>query len=230
MAATGELYAWIKQAKSGWAQESVVAPIVRDVVNILCKCEQARFLMINPSTGRPYLLSTTSNVFGPYYGPVGSWRVANILLKEPAYEYLNINDYDSVYGEAPYANTTEPITINGNWYYPYPFCKFDDALDNERPTGYFSRNPGTVTNRFYMQAYRAPTPVTSSSVPLPIPDSYGCHRLYVLPACLALIEAIDHGNYADGVAYIEGTIKPLMWKVLNKGAQGKRHRVTPRPY
>jgi hypothetical protein len=230
MAATGELYAWIKQAKSGWAQESVIAPIVRDVVNILCKCEQARFMMIDPSTGRPYLLSTTDNNFGPYQGPVGSWRVTNILLKEPVYQYLLRNDYNTLFGEEPYGNSTEPITINGNWYYPYPFCKFDDALDGQRPIGYFSRNPGSSVNRFYMQAYRAPTPVTSSSVPLPIPDSYGCHRLYVFPACLKLIEGIDHGNVEDAVTYIEGTIKPLMWKVLNKGAQGKRNRVTPRPY
>lgn len=230
MAATGELYAWIKQAKSGWAQESVVAPIVRDVCNILCKCEQARFMMIDPATGRPYLLTTANNTFGPYQGPVGSWRVSNILLKEPAYNYISAPDYGITLGEEPYANTTEPITINGNWYYPYPFCKFDDALDGARPIGYFSRNPGTSTTRFYMQAYHAPTPVTSSAVPLPIPDSYGCHRLYVFPACLKLIEGIDHGNVEDAVAYIEGTIKPLMWKVLNKGAQGKRNRVTPRPY
>jgi hypothetical protein len=228
MAATGELYAWIKQSKSGWAQEPVVAPIVRDVVNILCKCEQARFLMIDPTTGRPFLLATTNNTFGPYQGPVGSWRVANILLRDPA--RVNTSDYGITIDQEPLGNTTEPITINGNWYYPYPFCKFDDALDGARPIGDFSRNPGTTTTRFYMQAYRAPTPVASSAVPLPIPDSYGCHRLYVLPACLALIEAIDHGNYADGVSYIEGTIKPLMWKVLNKGAQGKRHRVNPRPY
>lgn len=207
----------------------MVAPIVRDVVNILCRTENSRFLSIDPATGRPPILATTDSIFGPYYGPDTCWRVSNILLKEPALSY-GISDYGTSDGEYPYTNTTEPICINGNWYYPYHFCKFDDALDNGLVTGYFSRNPGTSTAKYYMQAYELPTPVTSSSVPLPIPDSYGCHRLYVLPACLALIEAIDHGNYADGVAYIEGTIKPLMWKALNKGAQGKRNRVTPRPY
>lgn len=227
---TNELAAAIKQSKSGWARENDIIPIIRDVVNILCKCESSRFLIVDTSTGKLPLLSTTEYNMGPYSGPAGSWRVANILLKEPAYDYGYVQDYDSVYGEQPYVNTTEPLEFNGNWYYPYPFCRFDDALEGALPIGYFSRNPGTTTDRFYLQAYRAPTQITSDRVQLPIPDSYGCHRLYVLPACLALIEAVDHGDYEKGLVYIETTIKPMMWKVLNKGAKGSRHRVTPRPY
>lgn len=227
---TGELADLIKQSKSGWSLENDIVPLIRDVVNILCKVENARFLVIDSSTGRPPLLTTTNNNFGPYNGPVDSWRVANLLLKEPAYDYAWVQDYDSVYGEKPYANTSEPITINGNWYYPYPFCRSDDALEDARPQIHFSRNPGDTTDRFYMEAYLKPAQITSTQVQLPIPDSYGCHRLYVLPACLTLIEAVDHGNYEKGLAYIETVIKPNMWKVLNKGAPRMKSRVTMRPY
>ena len=190
--------------------------------------ENVRFLVIDPATGRPPLLTTTDFNYGPYNGPAGSWRVSSIMLKEPVIDY-NLLDYGGQYGEKPYVNTTDHIEINGNWYYPFPFAKADDALDGALPQIFFSRNPGASTTKYYMQAFRTPTQITSTRIPLPIPDSYGCHRLYLLPACLALIEATDHGNYADGVAYIEGTLKPLMWKVVNKGQQGQRHKVTMRP-
>jgi len=228
MASTQELEAWVKQAISGLADEGIIIPVIREVVNILCKVEAARFLMIDPSTGRPYLLTTAAGSYGPYNGPVGAWRVSNLLLKEPANDY-GMDIYEN-FTEKPFTNTTEPIEINGNWYYPYNFCKADDALEGARVQIHFSRDPGTTTDRFYTQAYRTPTQITSNRIPLPIPDSYGCHRLYVLPACLALIKANDHGNYADALTYIEGTIKPEMWKVLNKGAQGRQRRVTMRPY
>ena len=230
MASTGELVSWVKQSKSGWARENDIVPIIRSVVNILCKAESARFLIIDPATGRPPILTTTSLNFGPYDGPVGAWRVSNILLKRPASKYNDYNIYNSSYGEFPVINTTDPVEINGNWYYPFPFVKVDDALDGGRVQISFSRNPGDNSTRYYMQAYREPAQITSDRVQLPIPDSYGCHRLYILPACLSLIEAIDHGDYEKGVTYLEGTIKPLMWKALNRGTQGNRGRVTPRPY
>jgi hypothetical protein len=228
MAATGELVSWIKHAKRGWARENDIVPIIRETVNILCKVETAQFLIIDATTGRPPLLTTADGNYGPYNGPAGSWRVSGILLKEPATEYGM--HADSVYAEEPPVNTTEHIVVNGNWYYPYLFARTEDALYGAEPRIYFSRNPGTTTTRFYQRAYRAPTQITSDRIQLPIPDSYGCHRLYVLPACLALIEAIDHGNYADSLAYIENTIKPQMWKVLNGGEHGRRGRVTMRPY
>lgn len=228
MASTGELVSWIKQAKSGWAREHDVVPVVREVVNILCKVEAAQFLIVDNSTGRLPLLTTVANNFGPYNGPAGSWRVSGVFLKEPAYSYLST--LDTQYGEEPFTNTEEPIEINGNWYYQFPFVRSDDAIGSVLPQIYFSRDPGDTTTRFYIRSYRSPAQITSDRIQIPIPDSYGAHRFYVLPACLALIEAMDHGNYQDAVAYIEGSVKPLIWKVLNGGTQGKRHRVFPRPY
>jgi hypothetical protein len=228
MASTGELVSWIKQAKSGWARQNDIIPVIREVVNILCKVESAQFLILDTGTGRPPLLSTTQYNFGPYAGPTGSWRVSQIMLKEPAFDYGSKED--AIYAEKPYVNTSEPIEINGNWYYPFPFVSSVDAINGALPQIMFSRDPGTNDAKYYQRAYRSPVQIMSDRIQLPIPDSYGCHRLYVLPACLALIEAMDHGNYADGLVYIEGTIKPLMWKVLNGGEQGKRHRVTMRPY
>lgn len=234
---TNELSALIQQSKPGWSRPNDVIPLIRDVVNILCKVENDRFLIIDPTTGRPPLLSTTANNFGPYNGPSGSWRVAEIMLKEPAYDYTWLLDYDTQYGERPYINSTNRISINGNWYYPCQFVKTEDALEADATTGenglpkiYFSRNPETVSDRWYMKAYRKPPQITSDRIQLPIPDSYGCHRLYVLPACLTLIEAIDHGNYQNGLTYIETVIKPKMWHVLNKGATRVKNRVQPRPY
>ena len=230
MASVGELAAWIKTAKSGWARENDIIPIIRDAVNIFCKTENKRSLIINPATGRPFTLTTTDFGYGPYDGPAGSWRVTRILLKQPIQDYGLYYDYDSEYSEKPYLNTTEPIEITGNWYYPFNFAKGEDALDGSLPQIEFSRNPGATTDRYYMQAYRLPTQITSDRQVIPIPDSYGAHRAYLLPACLALIEAMDHGDYQKTVAYIETAMKPLVWKVLNKGFGGGRNRVTPRPW
>jgi hypothetical protein len=230
MASVGELASWITTAKSGWAREDDVIPIIRSVVNMLCKVEAKRFLLINAATGRPPTLVTRDTVNGPYNGPVGVWRVTRILLRQPVLDYGLYYDYDSEYAEKPYLNTTEPVEINGNWYYPFNFAKAEDALEGGRVPIMFSRNPGATTDRYFMQAYQLPTQITSDRQVLPIPDSYGAHRAYVFPACLALIEAMDHGNYEKAVSYIEGTIRPLVWKVLNKGFDGSRNRVTSRPY
>lgn len=230
MASVGELASWIKTAKSGWARENDIIPVIRSAVNIFCKTESKRFLMRDPLTGRPYTLTTTDSNYGPYNGPAGSWRVTRIMLKQPVEDYGLYYDYDSEYAEKPYLNTTEPIEIDGNWYYPFNFASAEDALDGALPQIWFSRNPGASTDRYYMQAYALPTQITSDRQVIPIPDSYGAHRAYLLPACLSLIEAMDHGDYEKTVAYIEGTMRPLLWKALNKGASGGRKRVTPRPY
>lgn len=230
MASIGELCAWIEMAKSGWARENDVIPIIREVVNILCKTESKRFLSLNPATGRPYTLITQDTNYGPYNGRQGIWGVTNILLRQPVQDYGLYYDYDSEYAEKPYLNTTEPIEINGNWYYPFNFATAEDALEGGLVRIMFSRNPGTTTDRYFMQAYEIPTQITSDRQNLPIPDSYGAHRAYVFPACLALIEALDHGNYEKAITHIETVTRPMMWKVLNKGFGGGRNRVTSRPY
>ena len=232
MASTGELVSWIKQAKSGWARENDIIPIIREVVNMLCKVEQASTIIIDPTTGRPPILNVTALNYGPYNGPANAWRVSNILLKQPIYDldYNYALYYQDMYWEKPYVNTTERIEINGNWYYPFPFVKCTDAILGNQPQIMFSRNPGTTSTRYYMQAYQTPVQIMSDRIQLPIPDSFGAHRAYVFPACLALIEASDHGDFEKAVEYIEQVVKPRIWKVLNGGAQGNRHRVQLRPY
>ena len=121
MASTGEIASWIKTAKSGWARENDIIPIIREVVNILMKQETAQTLIIDPATGRLPTLATTDSTFGPYNGPASSWRVSNILLKEPTNDYQHLQNYDSLYTELPHVNTSERMEINGNWYYPFNF-------------------------------------------------------------------------------------------------------------
>jgi len=133
------------------------------------------------------------------------------------------------------------VEINGNNYFVYRYVKTDDALevgpdapatDLPRPRIRFSQDPGTTVGeaRYYLQAYRDHPAVTSNRVQLLIPDTDGAHATIVVPALMKLIEGENHGNYMEAIDYIEFKLKPRLWGYMSKGAQGKRHRTTGRPY
>jgi hypothetical protein len=220
---TSELITLIIRAQAaGFTRSGDVLPMLREVVNILCKQEVAQFLYLDPATGRPQILTTVAGTMGPYDGPAGTWRVSNILLETPPngdYGYVNVAE-----------NGTEPIEINGRMYFPVYYVKCEDALEDALPQIYFSKDPGASTTKYYMQAYKSPVQITSDRIQLPIPDSNGAHRSIVYPAVMALIEGQNNGNYAEAIHYIGNTLSPKLQSILDHGAQGKRHQVHVRPY
>ena len=193
--------------------------------NALYKYERPQTMIVDPDTGILPILATQAGVF-QYDGPDNSWRVSRVMMKrrDAAVDYgLDNTNY------SPY-RTEEPIEINGQHYTDYPFVGTVDALEGGVPTINFSKDPGTTTNKFYVQAFRLPEQITSDAIELTIPDSNGLHLKYVFPAFVRVVQAFNQGDFPDAMMYIEQRIAPAMWAVLSAGAQGKSHRVTARPY
>ena len=138
--------------------------------------------------------------------------------------------YDYDYSEPPLVNTVDYKEIAGNYYYEYQFVRTLDALEDVSAQIIFSRNPGESTNKFRLLMYKKPTEIDSDRIQLQIPDRDGSHRMFIFPAVMKFIEAQNNGNYMEAVDYIENTLKPKMWEVLNSGAQGRRHRTQPHYY
>ena len=213
----------IKSQAQGFDRVADVVPLLSQVQDILYKHECAYTRYIDPSTGKPPVLATAAGLY-LYSGPSNCWRVANLCINSEA-----LDNYDYGIVTQPAMNTTEPITINGNSYYPYNFGSSADALEGGSPQIMFSKDPGTTTNVFYMDCYKKPTPITSDRIQLSIPDSDGAHRQIVFPCLMKLIEAQNNGNYAEAVQFIEGA-RTALWGKLDGHWEGfPRRRTVSRP-
>ncbi|MBU2249223.1 MAG: hypothetical protein KKD77_20920 [Gammaproteobacteria bacterium] len=212
-----------KSQAQGFDRVSDIVPLLSQVQDILYKHECPYTRYIDPATGRPPVLNTTAGIY-QYSGPSNCWRVANICLKS---ESIDNSDYNAT--TLPQQNTTERTTINGNYYYPYNFGHSEDALEGASPQVFFTRDPGTKSNYYYMICYKKPTPITSDRVQLQIPDSDGAHRLIVFPCLMKLIEAQNNGNYVDAMQFIEQS-RILLWQKVSGNWEGwPRKRTVSRP-
>ena len=241
MATTGEIASWvIKSNANGYNRTADVLPIINDVHKILYKNERSQVYITNPTTGRLPVLPTQENVYNYNAPEVASlnaneptqiaWRVAGVYLRKP----LN-NDYDNNFDEYyhtehPPINTCEYQEWGGNYYYKYQFVRtFDETIDVPARIC-FTRQPGDTTSRFYLLMYRKPREITSDRIQLQIPDSEGFHRRHFFPAVSKYIEAMNHGNFEETNAYIDEVVVPVVRKIMNSGAQGKRNRTQARYY
>jgi len=231
---TGEFVSWaLKRQATGFTEPEAIN-LLNIVQNALYKYERPQSLYVDPATGRIPTLTTAANTI-QYDGPDNTWRVSNVLFKWQAnadfdYGYSDYGISDFGYVDAPPLNTREPININGNFYVPFPFVRCLDAVEGGVPQILFSRSVGSTSGIFFLESYMLPTQITSKNIQLTIPDSNGAHLKYVFPAYMKAFEAFNQGNIAEAMMYIEKVIAPQIWTIMAGGAQGKRHRVTNRPY
>jgi hypothetical protein len=235
MATVGEIASWvIKSQANGYNRTSDVIPIINEVHKMFMKHEQAQTVITDSSTGRLPTLNTTQGVY-EYDAPVVNgqipWCVAKVCLR-----YYTPHDYYRqyyLYQEIPLINTFEYFEVGGNYYYPFQFAQQLDSLVGESCRIKFTRDPGTTPdsdtrNRYYLLMYKQPREILSDRIQLQIPDRDGAHRMYFFPAVMKIIEAENNGNYMEAVEYIEKVLKPKVWKVMNSGQQGKRHKARAR--
>lgn len=229
MATTGEIVSWIiKSQAEGFNRTADVLPIVNEVHKIFYKHEASQGVITDSDGSLPRLV-TTANTFeydAPTVNGQVPWCCSGISLREPISRDYNIYDYQ--FSEPPPINTVEYMEWQGNYYYKYQFARTLDALEDEVCKIIFSRNPGNTRNKFRLLMYKKPREILSDRIQLQVPDRDGLHRMYFFPACMKLIEAQNHGNYMEAIDYIEKYLKPKVWKVMNSGAQGRRHRTMPR--
>jgi len=233
MATVGQIASWvIKSQAQGFRRISDVIPIINEVNKILYKHECSQGVITDPVDGDLPNLATTDGTYlydAPVIGAFTPWCVSGVYLRRPISRDYNFS-HDYQYSEPPLVNTFEYLEFGGNYYYPYNFIHTTDALEGQVAQITFTRNPGTSTDRFRLLMYKTPTEIDSDRIQLSIPDRDGAHRNYVFPAVMKLVEAQNNGNYIEAVDYIENVLKPKVWKVLNSGAQGRRHKTMPRYY
>lgn len=224
----------VKGQARGFSKPADVLPLYSTLCEVLYHHEHPQSMIIDNSTGRPPTIATQDEVFGPYYGPADSWCAAKLLIWA---EQIGL-DYGHEYD---YVSKHDTIEVNGNEYFVYRYVRVEDAVEvgpdpaagvESRPQIWFSQNPGdTTTNRrYHVMAYRKHPPITSDRIQTLIPDRDGSHQTILVPGLMKLIEGQNHGNYMEAIEYIEQTLKPRLWARMSKGAQGKRHRTTGRPY
>lgn len=212
----------------GMSRQQDLIPLLNTVVQILYKAETPQSLLIDPSTGRIPVLATTQGSFGPYLGPVDTWRVANILVWSETYDR---SDYGwSGTDLSDRINEYDEIIINGNKYYRFNYIRTEDALEGALPQMWFTCDPGTTTNYYYVQAYKNHPAITSDRIQLQIPDAGGAHQTIVVPGLIRLLQAQNNGDYMEAIEYIEQTLKPRLYAMMGKGAHGNRRQTTPRPW
>jgi len=233
MATTSVIASWVLNSQAqGFNRAADVIPLINEAQNILYKHECNQTLLVDTTTGLLPVFTPTTGTY-LYDGPANTWRVAGIHRRLPS--ILNRTGYYAQYyynsERSPLTNSFEYREIGGNYYYPMQFFQTRDAVEGGRPQIIMTAEPGSggaSVDTLYMEAYKTPTQITSDRIQLTIPDSNGAHRLYVFTAVMKLIEGQNHGNYAEAIQFIEDYLKPKMWKQLNGGYQGKRHRVTLR--
>lgn len=232
MATVGEIASWvIKSQAQGFNRENDVIPAINEVHKMVTKRELPQLVITDPATGSLPILPTRTTVLrytAPVVGGHTPWCVSGVYTRWP-----NTRDYGSVdynYYEPPLVNTTDYKEFGGNYYYQYQFVRSFDALEDVAAYVLFSRDPGESDNRFYLLMYRTPTDIASDRIQLQIPDREGAHRLYFFPAVMKLIEAQNHGNYMEAVAYIEDVLKPKMKEILSAGVTGHTHRTQSQYY
>lgn len=241
---SGEFVSLLSSSQAQGFGRPLLLSILSLVQDALVKHESSQTMAVDTVTGLLPLLTTRNNVMrydlSVAMNPSNSniqrnfFRISNVMLKKPLGNDYALEFVDYGTNQKPPANTTEPIEINGNWYYPYYAVKTEDALLNSAgsitgPVLTFSRNPGDTTNKFYIQGYMRPTPITSDRQQLAIPDIDGAHLMIVFPCFTKMIEARNNGNYEEAIEYITEK-RYKLWEIMSKGAQGTRHKVTPRPY
>ena len=241
---SGELVSLLSSSQAQGFSRPLLFSILDMVQNALMKHESLQSIAIDSTTGLLPLLTTVNNIYrydmSTEITPAKSnilrpvFRVSNIMLKKPLRNDYNFDFVDYESNSEPPVNTTEPIEIGGNFYYPYYSIHQEDALldSSGNVTGpfiTFTRNPGDTTNKFYVKAAMACTKITSDRQQLTIPDIDGSHLMIVFPCFAKVIEARNNGNYEEAFEYMKAKRYEL-WDIISKGAQGKRHRVTPRPY
>ena len=241
---SGEIVSLLSSSQAQGFSRPLLLSILSMVQDALMKHESAQTMAVDSVTGLLPLLATQNGVFqydlSAVMNPSNSnierniIRVGNVLLKRPLYNDYDLNLVDYGYYDEPVANTTEPIEVNGNWYYPYYAVKTTDALLDSTgnitgPVITFTRAQGDTTDKFYIQGYMGPVAITSDRQQLSVPDIDGAHLMIVFPCFTKFIEARNNGNYEEAMEYIE-TQRYKLWNILSKGAQGNRSKVTPRPY
>ena len=232
---TGEILARAGKGQArGFSRPADLVPLLDTVVQVFYRHEHPQTMLFNGHNGRLPRIGTDATNYGPYYGPLNTWRVAKVLLWA---EEIG-RDYGLEYD---FVTEKDVVELNGNRYFVYRYVRTEDAVElgpnpavgeMALPKIWFSQDPGETRSarRYYVQAYKNHPRITSDRVQLLIPDSDGTHQTIIVPALMKLIEGQNHGNYVEAIEYIEQTLKPRLWARMSAGAQGKRHKTTGRPY
>lgn len=216
MASTSQIVEWIALECHGWNQLGTrgILPLLNEAHTLLNTGRREQDMVLQ-NGNLPYL-ATRSGVYS--YTVSGVWTVENVLIDRDStwdYETLQHEDY----------------SLGGQDYYRILNIRSDPwkASDQNARVTFFNLDPGTTTQLFRTLGYRLPTQILSIRTQHDMPP--GTDMMYLAPATMALIDAIDdHAKSMQARDYILHVLKPRYQGELDKGAQGQPMFVTPRPF
>jgi hypothetical protein len=188
---TSEMITFVQESAPSWSRSKILT-LINDVQNtVLCK-ELSQNRVIDTSTGKDYLFTTTAgtytyNISTANSFPYNGWKVVEVF-----------SDYDC------YNNPNGIV-----------FCQKSEALSTSSvATITFQENP--AGNKYYVRYYKLPTQVTAESVQLSVPLRY---QLDIVDAVVGQVEISQSRNgMSTRWDKFETRSLPKIWAELNKGS------------
>ena len=226
---TREILSQLEYDAAGWQSEGT-----RGLRWHLNECH--RFMMsgdiwqhvyVDPSTGRPFALTTTdAETSGTYQydAPNNCRKIYDIavdtesdFLPDVFYNYYSrqrgqwpAHQYNFIFGGRKYIRTnawTRSATGGNNAYAVFPF------------------NPGSTTNTYYLFYYELPTEISSDSINPDMADQY--HQI-LIDGVKARIGKKSYGDVNAWEYWKENIVKKQYWKVSDQSFQVKTNYVPQR--
>ena len=184
-------------------------------------CKQTRYY--DPETGFPPYLETQDKVL--------EYEIPDVTLKLNGTDYTarcfrvnrifidvaQFKDYNrrylgpsfNFYPLNPMTRATDKLKfapVRGNGW---------PAGDTTKARYVFMDNPGTSTDKYFIDFIIEPVKLLSESIPLTIPAAYHLNTLY--KGVVGAIQMMDTGT-SDLLEQYEEEYKPLFWDEMNQGA------------
>jgi hypothetical protein len=227
MPSTKQLVNWIKLNANGWNRigEKGIVPLINEAQNILMQHETPQMVKRDPLTGEFPSFDTVAGTY-EYEMPSDVWRVSQILAALPLQLDYNL-PFSTYYGmNSNVEQPMEDLVYHGKRYVRIPYVTSRDSFLNQAATVEFKVDPGTSTGVYLYLGYIRPTQIMSESINPSLPEKF--HMTHLLPATMKLIEAMQFGNWTDGVEYISNRLAKQIRDEQWNGENGFSHTMERR--
>jgi len=197
----------IKNAVGNYSRPQILE-VLNEVSLILFSDNTMRVERIDPATGMPPFLITT-NLIQTYSCPADCREVSAVFVDNPQRQYTPTQDKGLF---------QEYIWKNGRYY--KVAVKQTSALINTLASVTFIDNPGTTTDRYYLQYFIRHVNITDENIQLPFPE-----ELHYMVRD-GVIQMLKGENYSAGLGNLS-PMERLAAKIrnkLNKGTQARAYR------
>lgn len=198
---TREIITYCQRKGKSYSREEIRL-ILDQIVRIVLENPNAQRGKIDPSTGMPPYLATTGGVY-KYTTPSDCLRVVRVFREDlTGYRSQNYNSKISEY------------VFEGKVYYEIPLSKNVEATEGSLGYIIFRDNPGTTTNKYFLEYIEKSPSIESQNIDTLIPAK---HHFGLVDGVLARMRDEEYGDKSAWAYWMERTL-PKISSAMNVGA------------